>query len=82
MQSKEGAPSRERRACNASMANSLPSSANFVNARLSRIHAQAFGFFSTKTAVSAPLLKASIPMAPLPLKDQGNGSQGLPAEEY
>ena len=37
-------------ACNTSMFSSLPSSASFVNARFSLMHAAAFGFFSTNTA--------------------------------
>ena len=40
---------------------------NLVNIKLSFMHLTAFLLFSTKTAYSAPLLSASIPIAPLPL---------------
>ncbi len=42
------------------------SASNLVNFRFSRMQHTAAGFFSTKTASFAPLLSASIPIAPLP----------------
>ena len=52
--------------------NSVALSARRAAFRLSRMQSAAFGFFSTKTASFAPRLKASIPIAPLPLNKSRN----------
>ena len=67
-------------ALTASVLNTCAPSRSFVKSRFLFIHSRAFLPFSTNTALFAPLLSASMPIAPLPLNRSRKLHPGISGE--